>query len=181
MTLPRWILSASLLICAAFAYAGSADAAQSEHPAVAPSPGPGPDLQGLWIRLLESIPPGDPMREGERSPWYLSIAESEGEISDPPPAVTARVRIPGIQVLPAALSPYSSAAGPGELAPPLIFIHYPTELIDGRYEVIYEDYLGRNGGTHVVRAFMIHDVAGWRVFSRGPYPGSGDRSVPIIM
>lgn len=34
MTLPRWIFRVSLMVCAAFAYVGSADAAQSEQPGV---------------------------------------------------------------------------------------------------------------------------------------------------
>lgn len=174
------VASTVLLACLAFALA-PANAAKTEQPAIAPAGNPVPDLQGLWVTLLESIPPDDPMREGERSPWYLSVAASERSIGDPPPAVTADVRIPGIQVLPAALSPYSSAAGPGDLAPPLILIHFPTELLDGRYEVIYEYHIGRNGGTHLMRAMAMHDVGGWHIFSRERYPEPDDRSVPAIM
>jgi hypothetical protein len=175
------VASTVLLALLAFAHVAPADASPNQQPAVAPADNAVPDLQGLWISLLESIPPDDPMREGERSPWYLSVAESEQSISDPPPAVTVNVSIPGIQVLPAALSPYSSEAGPSDPAPPLIFIHFPTELLDGRYEVFYEYHVGRNGGTHLVRAIAMHDVGGWHIFSREPYPGPTDQASPAIM
>ena len=174
------ILVATLLtVCSAFAHASAADAAPNEQPSAA-ADNAIPDLQGLWITLLESIPSDDPLRDSSLSTWYVSVADSDASLIDAPPALTARVRIPGIQVLSPAISPYSSVSGPGDTVEPIIFIHFPTRRENGQYEVWYEFHIG-NSGANLIRAIAKHDEAGWHVLSRGPYPGPNDRTIPIIM
>ena len=180
VTFPRWVFSASLMVCAAFSYMGTADAAQAEQPSAAPATEAIPDLQGLWITMLESIPSDDPIREGARSPWYVSVADTERSISDPPPAVTVRVNIPGVQVLPGSMSPSNGMWQPAASSPPLIFIHFPTRLANGQYDVSCESYIGGVPGPHISRVLMTHDAAGWHVLSYGPYPAPDDGTVPIM-